>query len=47
MVYNILLPDRYAGVKTQEETTLELEDSVVFVVVYEFQTFLKCSVNEA
>lgn len=26
---------------------MELEDSVVFIVVYEFQTFFKCSVNEA
>ena len=47
MFCSTVLPDSDAGVKSQEESALELEDSVVFIVVYEFQAFFKCSVNEA
>lgn len=47
VICNTSLPDSYTGIESQEDSALEFEDSVVFVLVYEFQTFFKCLINKA
>lgn len=44
---NTVLPDSDTRVKSQEHSTLEFEESVVFILVYELQTLFKGSINKA